>query len=418
MEKQISSRYLLLQPILPVMGGMVYLGKDLPLSREVILYMIENGDTAFMQRYIGQLRDVASFSDNRFLHILDMGEGGQGVFAVLKMFDGEPLIQSLQQRPKSTSEWLACVFALGQGMQDALEAGVQGYSVQADNLWFGEDGQLKVINYWTQADPEARGAAGLCRLLVQLCSGSELLKDGSTLEEQLEPWITDLLPGRQAKLLELFRKVRLEKLSLASFVLGLQRLVDREEPPDLPEETTVSLTEYRRQDELVDAATRPLRRAVYEASPEPVRQEKQPNKLKRTMVVLSVIVVVMAGVVLWVNDIFDIKDEANGIPDPSETQANPPASVVSTAPPAAASVQQKPAVTNVDASLVVVDTPKLTGLTLAEAEKSALAAGLKYEYFLERNNNDEGVVFKQDPPAGQSVSKGDSVTFWVSKGQD
>ncbi|UUZ95640.1 PASTA domain-containing protein [Paenibacillus sp. P25] len=65
-----------------------------------------------------------------------------------------------------------------------------------------------------------------------------------------------------------------------------------------------------------------------------------------------------------------------------------------------------------------IEAPNLVGLTQEEAGKRAIDAGLKYQFFLERNANAQGTVFKQDPPAKTQMEKGESVTFWVSKGPD
>ncbi|MCZ8512276.1 PASTA domain-containing protein [Paenibacillus filicis] len=409
MEKQISQRYLLLQPILPVVNGMIYLGKDQSLNREVILHLMENGDPAFTQRYIRQLRDVASFSDNRFLHILDMGVDAQGVFAVLKMFGGRPMIGELKQLAKSTTELLAMVFALGKGMQDALEAGIQGYSVLADNLWLSEEGQLKVINYWEKGDASTRGAAGLCRLLTQLTTRTELVGgDAELMERQLSRSTADLSPAQQEGLLELVRGVRLEQSSLASFVLGLQRLLDVPvTPADETRYREAPLTYTTEEDDEEEEAVRP-------GQGEPAEQASN-RRLLRLGIVLACLVVVMGGLVVWVNGKFVHKDQAASPVQETPSPANPPAT---SKPPTTDTQNPKTPDTNPKTDGGPVEAPNLVGLSQAEAEKSALAAGLRYQYFLERNNQSQGTVFRQEPAAKSQLQKGDSVTFWVSKGLD
>lgn len=61
--------------------------------------------------------------------------------------------------------------------------------------------------------------------------------------------------------------------------------------------------------------------------------------------------------------------------------------------------------------------PNLLGFTQAEAEKRVLAAGLRYVYYLENNEETKGLVFKQEPKSGASIAKGDNISFWVSKGK-
>lgn len=70
------------------------------------------------------------------------------------------------------------------------------------------------------------------------------------------------------------------------------------------------------------------------------------------------------------------------------------------------------------ATVVPGTMPNLIGLTQEEAEKQALAAGLKYSF---KKENAEGVeagkVFKQEPEAGTKVKKGDKITFYVARGK-
>ncbi|UUZ86011.1 PASTA domain-containing protein [Paenibacillus sp. P26] len=418
MEKQISQRYSLLQPILPVVNGMMYLGKDLSLNREVILHLMENDDPAFKQAYIRRLRDVASFSDNRFLHILDMGVDTQGVFAVLKIFGGQPLIQMLRQHAWSTSEILGLLFALGKGMQDAMEAGIQGYSVLADNLWVSGEGQLKVINYWEKGEPRARGAAGLCRLLAQLISRSELMDgDGEAVERVVRRFSTDLPAAQQAVLLDLIREVRLEQGTLASFVLGLQRLLDlpRSAPFDSFEavRTTQAVPEIQEDEEEYEeedeAATRRVHRVYTD-------EAKPKNKMLRLGIILACLVVVMGGLVVWVNGKF-VRKEVSPAPPAAEKPAPTP-TTPETQAPAETDKNTKPSVPADTGGDGPIEAPNLVGLTQEEAGKRAIDAGLKYQFFLERNANAQGTVFKQDPPAKTQMEKGESVTFWVSKGPD
>ena len=60
--------------------------------------------------------------------------------------------------------------------------------------------------------------------------------------------------------------------------------------------------------------------------------------------------------------------------------------------------------------------PDLVAHTREDAEKMAIASGLRYQFFLESNAAVKGVVFKQDLTPGTSVKNGDHITFWVSKG--
>ncbi|WP_175532010.1 PASTA domain-containing protein [Paenibacillus sp. yr247] len=61
--------------------------------------------------------------------------------------------------------------------------------------------------------------------------------------------------------------------------------------------------------------------------------------------------------------------------------------------------------------------PDLVAHTREDAEKMAIASGLRYQFFMESNAAVKGAVFKQDLTPGTSVKNGDRITFWVSKGK-
>ncbi|CAG7658153.1 hypothetical protein PAECIP111802_06966 [Paenibacillus allorhizosphaerae] len=61
--------------------------------------------------------------------------------------------------------------------------------------------------------------------------------------------------------------------------------------------------------------------------------------------------------------------------------------------------------------------PDLVAHTREDAEKIAIASGLRYQFYLESNAADKGVVFKQDLTPGNAVKNGDRITFWMSKGK-
>nr|WP_280922172.1 PASTA domain-containing protein [Ammoniphilus resinae] len=60
--------------------------------------------------------------------------------------------------------------------------------------------------------------------------------------------------------------------------------------------------------------------------------------------------------------------------------------------------------------------PNLKKMKKEEAEQTALAHGLHYQYFLEYANYPEGHVYKQNLNAGETFQEGDTISFWVSKG--
>ncbi len=69
----IGKRYLLDKPISPLPNGMIYAGVDLILNRSVILYAIDSPDESYAENYIQLLRKASHYSEERFMHMLDVG---------------------------------------------------------------------------------------------------------------------------------------------------------------------------------------------------------------------------------------------------------------------------------------------------------------------------------------------------------
>jgi hypothetical protein len=388
MNKCIGGRYILQQQVLPSSGKMVFHAKDQSLNRNVLLYF---------QDFAKPLGRAAGYTHERFMHILDGGFAGEESYVVLKSCAGRPLLQELKRHRMTSREMLAKVLELGKVVQEAMEEGMLGFSVAAENLWLGEDGHLLVINYWDEAEHSRRGAIGLCGLLYQLATRSETVPDlAETYENRLRLAMHDLPMDQKEAVLSWTRRAFKGQLSLSAFLLGLRDALGIQEQP-----------------------------TVHFGQPGELPEDESDVSEKERRLLLRKIFIaggILAGLIVIAG--FLVKGFHSG--DKKKPVPATPA-VVKTQPDTqpkqpSAKAQQESEAANAgtadsDANQTTVAVPNLVGLAREDAEKRALAAGLHYTFYLENNDQAKGTVFKQDPQPGETVAKGGSVTFWVSKGK-
>lgn len=412
MEKSINQRYVLTEPILPMLSGMLYSGKDLPLRRDVVFFVVESTDEAAKEAYIRKLREVAPLSDNRFLHILDVGMEPNYIFAVLKTFDGKPFIQELKGHRFTPEEAVSKVLELGKGLMDALEEGISGCSVHAANLWLNDDGQLKIINYWEKGTHAQRGAQGLGCLLYQILTRSESIPvTFDTMEHRLREALTAIPRAEQELLIATLRRVWNDQETLASFMLVLQSLRQ-----DTTVRHEVSMPVWDRQ---VREKTEP--ESTYEEEdPDEEEEEVPPRRSlgragRKLLVGTAIACLGGAAAFVWLGK--DQEEPPGKGTSPTQTEhhvpVQPPHHTYDI--PAGPEVANDPNQKKVEDEIVIV--PNLIGLQNDTAGKQAIAAGLHFKFDIVANEREEGTVFKQEPAAHTQVPKGTEIKYWVSKGK-
>lgn len=412
MEKSINQRYVLTEPILPMLSGMLYSGKDLPLRRDVVFFVVESTDEAAKEAYIRKLREVAPLSDNRFLHILDVGMEPNYIFAVLKTFDGKPFIQELKGHRFTPEEAVSKVLELGKGLMDALEEGISGCSVHAANLWLNDDGQLKIINYWEKGTNAQRGAQGLGCLLYQILTRSESIPVSfDTIEHSLREALTAIPRVEQDLLISTLRRVWNDQETLASFMLVLQSLRQ-----DTAIRQEVSMPVWDRQ---VREKTEP-ERAYEEEDPVEEEEEAPPRRSlgragRKLLVGTAIACLGGAAAFVWLGK--DQEEPSDKGISPVQTEHHAPVqpSHQTYDIPAGPEVANDPNQKKAEDEIVIV--PNLIGLQNDTAGKQAIAAGLHFKFDIVANEREEGTVFKQEPAAHTQVPKGTEIKYWVSKGK-
>lgn len=463
MELIFGNRYEVRRTVRELRLGTMYEAFDRSLSRSVLLYEIAPERTTTDSRET--VKRGASFTHDRFMHILDVGTEKGMPYAVFKACEGSPLVDELHRHRLRPQQLLTAVYELGKAMQDAAEEGMYGFSVCADNLWLGSGAAFMPIHYWDAADERRRGAAGLCHLLYQLAARTDELPDhADTADNRLRIALRALPPETLEALLALYRRVFREKLSLTAFLLELhvhiqgaatkeairpapaaqpqtekqpqqtqpqtvQQPVPRPQPQHIAAPRSVPERKAERPAP-VQAAASPLEETKkFQAVAEPAASgdtepEENGASADRRSIWKKIAIISGAAclfVIVFVGGLMLIFQVAN--PSESDRTAakdTAPASP-STAAPTPAPKQPDTGNAAADKTVQTVEAvpttiPQLVGLSKADAEKRALASGLHYTFYIEKDNAAKDTVFKQEPKAGDPAVKGGSVTFWVSKG--
>ncbi|WP_040952123.1 PASTA domain-containing protein [Gorillibacterium massiliense] len=167
-----------------------------------------------------------------------------------------------------------------------------------------------------------------------------------------------------------------------------------------------------------------IRRPVVDDDEE--EEDTGTSPIKRIVIILSIIIV--AAFLIWL--FWPKHDAAPDLPS-SSTSVSSNAPGQTTAPSAKGDAAASPSPAESDNATqsddngsappkegTPIHAPNLTGMSLEDAGKQAIANGLHYQYFLERNAAEKDQVFKQEPEAGADMKTGDQIIIHVSKGMD
>ncbi|MEF3304992.1 PASTA domain-containing protein [Paenibacillus sp. GYB003] len=427
--KPISNRYEPKRLLSPLLGGMLYEGKDLSLQRTVFIYTIDIQGESDVSDYIRSLGNAAvpGAAESPFLHVLDAEVGSGTIHVIVSYKPGCPLRQYIRGRAPSFRAALTMAGNLGQALLDAAEERLLDFSIEADNVWVTDDGVVNIINTWDRAPGNQRLSKGLAELLFHLLTGSEHFPDdAASFESLLRANLNGLSAAKQDEIVHALSEAWSERLTLAAFVRYIRSF--RHAPgPVMPTEPIRRPTSARAAP-VEPVAPIPASRtnmppqaedetaAFEEEEPVPRRRLLQFGKKLWIGLSLSALgLAVFVGVFVL---LIETMNRGPKTAPPQETVADlQPPSPAPSAPqkqPDTGASDKKESPAKTDGTLVGV--PTLTGLTQEAAEKLAVDSGLRYSYFLESADHAAGTVFKQEPAPKEQVEKGSRVTFWVSKG--
>ncbi|MGI5270718.1 Stk1 family PASTA domain-containing Ser/Thr kinase [Nonomuraea sp. CA-218870] len=134
-------------------GGMatVYLALDIRLDRTVALKVMHRSladDPAFVRRFIGEAKSVASLSHPNVVHVFDQGTDGDVVYLSMEYVPGKTLRDVLRERGRLPArEALEIMIPVLAALGAAHQAGMVHRDVKPENVLLADDGRIKVVDF-------------------------------------------------------------------------------------------------------------------------------------------------------------------------------------------------------------------------------------------------------------------------------
>ncbi|MEV4090842.1 Stk1 family PASTA domain-containing Ser/Thr kinase [Streptosporangium saharense] len=134
-------------------GGMatVYLALDVRLDRTVAVKVMHRNlaeDPAFVRRFIGEAKSVASLSHPNVVHVFDQGTDGGNVYLSMEYVPGRTLRDVLRERGRLPArEALEVMIPVLAALGAAHQAGMIHRDVKPENVLLADDGRVKVVDF-------------------------------------------------------------------------------------------------------------------------------------------------------------------------------------------------------------------------------------------------------------------------------
>ncbi|TYB67796.1 Stk1 family PASTA domain-containing Ser/Thr kinase [Nonomuraea sp. PA05] len=134
-------------------GGMatVYLALDIRLDRTVALKVMHRSlaeDPAFVRRFIGEAKSVASLSHPNVVHVFDQGTDNDVVYLSMEYVPGRTLRDILRDRGRLPArEALEIMIPVLAALGAAHQAGMVHRDVKPENVLMTDDGRVKVVDF-------------------------------------------------------------------------------------------------------------------------------------------------------------------------------------------------------------------------------------------------------------------------------
>ncbi len=370
--------------------GQLHRGHDSILRRDILLYIFP----------LATAQPEKLMHGSSVLQVLDRGETEKEGFVVLEYVPGLLLDQASRTNRLSLKEALGMARQFVQILQEASRMKGRGLLLTKHNLWLTEAGEVKVVNSWdVREERVGREISDIFRLMHHLMFG----------EVDIELPITQMIeemalayPGDPFIIRKSLRAIwrREEKKGVEQYDRMLAQTL----------EDITSLYHYIKKNQ---GGIRP---SAIETAPEAsdgeeaayiprstrtrgksVRNVKQKSgarfnlPAKRVAVIALVAIVCITAFSFMQNDKPSSAKSVDAVSPQTQNE----------------SVQEE--------NNRGVEVPDVEGLTLAEAGQQLNQAGLRYKYYLESSLHKKGTVLKQNPAAGEKMSRVEVVELWVSE---
>nr|SBO94543.1 Probable serine/threonine-protein kinase pknL [Nonomuraea gerenzanensis] len=129
----------------------VYLALDIRLDRTVALKVMHRSlaeDPAFVRRFIGEAKSVASLSHPNVVHVFDQGTDNDVVYLSMEYVPGKTLRDILRERGRLPArEALEIMIPVLAALGAAHQAGMVHRDVKPENVLMTDDGRVKVVDF-------------------------------------------------------------------------------------------------------------------------------------------------------------------------------------------------------------------------------------------------------------------------------
>lgn len=143
-------RYEVLRPLGSGAMGRVFAARDVELDREVALKLlhVERGrDTKARGRFLREARALARVNHPNVVEVFEVGLHEDDVYITMELLRGRTLRSWVKVEPRSWRETLDVLIQVGEGLAAAHRAGLVHRDVKPANVWVGEDGRGRVIDF-------------------------------------------------------------------------------------------------------------------------------------------------------------------------------------------------------------------------------------------------------------------------------
>ncbi|HOT23027.1 MAG TPA: Stk1 family PASTA domain-containing Ser/Thr kinase [Thermoleophilia bacterium] len=454
-------------------GGMadVYLCEDLTLGRRVALKVLSSRfvhDAQFVERFRREAKAAAGLNHPNLVAIHDWGEIDGTYFIVMEYVEGETLKELIRRRGRlNGGEAVEIALGLLAAVGYAHRHGVVHRDIKSQNILLDASGTVKVTDFGIarageSGMTEAGSVLGTAQYLAPEQARGEVVDERSDLYS-VGIVLYEMLTGRvpfsgDSAVTVAMKHVNERPPEPAELVPGMPYSLNQIVMKALAKDPALR---YQTADEFARdlraaQAGGPVLAAAYDASmeqtqlmgttetqvmtrPMPAAPAPRPRKSRRTLwiVLLLLAVIAAAGAALY----WTMSGERVAVPDlvgRSEAQAKQVLEglgfkvevkdtysddfsagfVARQSPEGGAELKEGAAVTIwVSRGAKTVVLPDFRGWKAADVAAWLKENGLE-EVRKEGRSDDvaQGRVYRQDPSSGTSVTRGETVTYWVSSG--
>ncbi len=128
--------------------GVVYLGTDSRLGRQVALKRLPEGQTPSMrERFLREAKALAVLNDPRIVQIFDILEEEGDVWIVMEYVRGRTLSQMIERHALAPTQAVALATQIAAGLAAAHEAGLVHRDLKSSNVIVTEQGSPKILDF-------------------------------------------------------------------------------------------------------------------------------------------------------------------------------------------------------------------------------------------------------------------------------